>query len=66
MMLYPSMTDLLDKVNGRYMLVNVAARRARAISEMAKESGEVLEQKPVSTAITEIAEGRLTIEIIKD
>ena len=61
MMLYPSMTTLLEKVNSRYMLVNIAARRARDIAEGAERDGEVLDQKPVSTAITEIAEGKLVI-----
>ena len=63
MMLYPSLTTLLEKVNSRYMLVNIAARRARNIAEIAEEHGDVLEQKPVSTAIAEIAEGKLIIEI---
>ena len=63
MMLYPSMAQLLEKVNSRYMLVNVAARRARNISDRAEQNGYVLDQKPVSSAIEEIAKGVLTIEI---
>ena len=62
MMLYPSMSDLLEKVNSRYMLVNVAARRARSISERAEETGRILDQKPVSEAIAEIASGKLVVE----
>jgi len=62
-MLYPSMSDLLEKVNSRYMLVNVAAKRARNISDRAEETGYVLEQKPVSEAIEEIATGKLAVEI---
>ena len=61
MMLHPSMTTLLEKVNSRYMLVNIAARRARHIAEAAQRHGEVLEQKPVSSAIEEIADGKLTV-----
>ncbi|MCL2588873.1 MAG: DNA-directed RNA polymerase subunit omega [Oscillospiraceae bacterium] len=63
MMLYPSMSQLLEKVNSRYMLVNVAARRARNISDNAEQTGYVLEKKPVSYAIEEIAKGELTIDI---
>lgn len=62
MMLYPSMSQLLEKVNSRYMLVNVTARRARTIAADAKDRGMVLDDKPVSSAIAEIADGRLTIE----
>jgi len=58
------MSDLLEKVNSRYMLVNVAARRARSISDHAEQSGYVLEKKPVSYAIEEIAKGELTVEIV--
>ena len=63
MMLYPSMSDLLEKVNSRYMLVNVTARRARNISERAEQTGMILDKKPVSYAITEIADGKLTITV---
>jgi len=62
-MLYPSMTTLLEKVNSRYMLVNVTARRARNISDQAEQTGYVLDKKAVSHAIEEIANGKLTINI---
>ena len=62
MMLYPPMAALLEKVEDRYLLVNAAARRARAIADTAKEQGIVLSKKPVSRAIAEIAEGTLTVE----
>ena len=35
-MLHPSMTELLEKVDNRYLLVNVAAKRAREIAEDAE------------------------------
>ena len=65
-MLYPSMSDLLGKVSSRYMLVNVTASRARTIAEGAEESGYVLDKKPVSCAIEEIADGRLQIEELEE
>lgn len=63
MLLYPTMPQLLDKVNSRYLLVNVIAKRAREISSEAEESGEHLEEKPVSMAVKEIAEGKITAHI---
>ena len=60
MMLYPSMASLLERVNSRYMLVNVIARRSRDIAEKAIENEEPLEKKPVSLAIDELAAGAFT------
>ena len=57
MMLYPSMSSLLDRVKSRYMLVNVVARRSRDIAEAAIENEEHLDKKPVSLAIDELADG---------
>lgn len=59
MMLYPAMNKLSSVVPNRYMLVNVVARRAREIAELAEESGEKLTEKPVTIAINEVASGRL-------
>ena len=58
-MLYPAMNKLTGYVPNRYMLVNVVARRARQIAEIAEETGEHLEEKPVTMAINEVAEGKL-------
>ncbi|MBQ7119934.1 MAG: DNA-directed RNA polymerase subunit omega [Oscillospiraceae bacterium] len=66
MMLYPAMSDLLKEVNGRYLLVNLAARRAREISEYAEEQGIELSEKPVSLAIGEIAESKLGAVPVED
>jgi DNA-directed RNA polymerase subunit omega len=59
MMLYPAMNILTDHVPNRYMLVNVVARRARQIAEEADETGEHLDEKPVTMAIHEVADGKL-------
>ncbi len=59
MLLYPAMSDLLKEVKGRYLLVNLAARRAREIAEYAEEEKIELPEKPVSLAVNEIAEGKL-------
>ena len=59
MMLYPAMNKLTSYVPNRYMLVNVVARRARQSAENAEEIGEHLDEKPVTMAINEVAEGKL-------
>lgn len=58
-MLYPAMSELLKNVNSRYLLVNVIARRARQISIEAEMNHESLEDKPVTIAIHEVADGKL-------
>ena len=59
MMLYPAMNELLEKVPSRYQLVNVVAARARKIAARAEQEDLMLEDKPVSIAIREIAAGHL-------
>ena len=59
-MLYPPVADLLKDVKSRYLLVNVVAQRARQIAEEAEEFGEELTEKPITLAIREVAEGKLT------
>ena len=59
-MLYPPVADLLKKVDSRYLLVNVVAKRARQIAEEAEELHEDLPEKPVTMAIHEVADGELS------
>ena len=59
-MLYPPVADLLKNVDSRYLLVNVVAQRARQIALEAEELQEELTEKPVTLAIREVAEGKLT------
>ena len=59
MMLYPAMNVLTGVIPNRYLLVNVVAHRARQIAAEAERAGEPLEDKPVSIAIREVAEGGL-------
>ena len=59
MMLYPAMRDLLAKVPSRYQLV--VACRARQIASEAETAGVPLDDKPVSIAIREVAEGQLDV-----
>ena len=59
-MLYPPVADLLKNVNSRYLLVNVVAQRARQIAQEAEEMQEELPKKPVTLAIEEVADGKLS------
>ena len=61
MMLYPPVGELAEKTGSRYQLVNLVARRARNIASNAQETGEILNDKPVSIAIDEVYQGELSI-----
>ena len=62
-MLYPPVADLLKNVDSRYLLVNVVAQRARTSAAEAEAFGEELSDKPVTLAIREVAEGKLTATV---
>ena len=62
-MLYPPVADLLKNVDSRYLLVNVVAQRARQIASEAEEYQEELTEKPVTLAIREVADGKLTASL---
>ena len=59
-MLYPPVADLLKGVQSRYLLVNVVAQRARQIAVEAEALNEELTEKPVTLAIREVADGKLS------
>ncbi len=62
-MLYPPVADLLKNVDSRYLLVNVVATRARQIAEEAEAFQEELTDKPVTLAIREVADGKLSASL---
>lgn len=59
-MLYPPVAELLENVDSRYLLVNVVAHRARQIAAEAEAFQEDLPEKPVTMAIWEVADGKLS------
>lgn len=72
-MIDPPIEDVLDKVDGRFTLVVLAARRARQINAYFNQLGEgighfvppqvhSLSRKPLSIALEEIAEGKVAFE----
>ena len=62
-MLYPPVADLLKDVQSRYLLVNLVAQRARQIAEEAEAFQEELTEKPVTLAIHEVADGKLSAQL---
>lgn len=74
-MIEPSIDELLSKVDSKYSLVILAARRAREINNYYSQLGEGrgefvpplvetggLREKPLTIAIQEIAEDKVTAE----
>ena len=62
-MLYPPVADLLKNVDSRYLLVNEVAHRARQIAAEAEAFQEELPEKPVTIAIQEVADSKLTASL---
>lgn len=58
-MLKPSMQELMKHVGNRYLLVNLAAQRARDLADQADENDEPLPDKAVKLALDEIANGSI-------
>ena len=65
-MLYPPVADLLKNIESRYLLVNVVAHRARQIAVEAEAFQEELPEKPVTLAIQEVADGKLSATVKDD
>ncbi|WML49318.1 DNA-directed RNA polymerase subunit omega [Neobacillus sp. PS3-34] len=65
-MLYPSIDSLLEKIDSKYSLVSVAAKRARAMQIVANPQMEkYVSHKFVGKALEEIYGGQLTYRIAK-
>lgn len=60
-MLTPPMKTLIEKTGNRYLLVNLAAKRARDIASDAEKNGEIIDEKAVKLALEEIADGRISV-----
>ena len=58
-MAFPSLGKSLDKVSNRYLLVVLAARRARQINRGAAPQVESKHKKPTSVALEEIAQAKV-------
>ncbi|MDR7427293.1 MAG: DNA-directed RNA polymerase subunit omega [Armatimonadota bacterium] len=61
-MIKPPLEALLDRVESKYALVIVAAKRARQLKEGALPLVDVDSSNPVSVALEEIAAGKIRYE----
>ena len=66
MMLEPAMKDLLTHIDNRYMLVNIAAKRARDIAINAEINEVSLSEKPVTLALFDIIEDKVSVYTAED
>lgn len=64
-MIKPPISELLGKIENRYVLVNVTAKRARMLNEGAQPLTAKTSTKDVVTAINEINEGKIKYRRIK-
>ncbi len=61
-MLYPAINDLLDKVDSRYSLAMVIAKRARQLVDGAPKLVDTDSDRPVTIATYELYEDKITYE----
>lgn len=59
-MLNPSFNELAKRGDSRYTLVMLTAKRARKIIEGSEPLVETSSKKPVSIALQEVLEGKIT------
>lgn len=60
MIIKPTLTDLLQKVNNRFELVIMTSKRARQIASGELTFLNIDEKSPVTLAANEILEGKVT------
>lgn len=60
-MLRPAITQLISKNESCYSLVIGVAKRAREVADELCEENKTLEEKPVKTAVEELAAGKYKI-----
>jgi len=62
-MAFPSLEQALNKVTNRYMLVVLAAKRARQLNRGAPARVESRHRKPASSALEEIAAAKVEYRV---
>ncbi len=65
-MIYPSIDDLLKKVDSKYTLVIAAAKRGRQLRNGSKKTIDEVYSKDVATALREIEAGNIKYERKRD
>ena len=61
-MAFPSLEDALNKVSNRYLLVVLAAKRARQLMAGARPILEVSKNKPPVLSLREVATGKVKFD----
>lgn len=61
-MRYPSIDDLLEKIDSKYKLAYAAAKRAKIIEEDGYVATSVRCKKPVGKALEEILDDKVKVE----
>jgi DNA-directed RNA polymerase subunit omega len=64
-MINPSVMSLLEKVDNKYSLVVIAAKRARQLIDGDKPLVDIDSTKPVTIAINEIHQDKISFESLK-
>ncbi|HEU5138485.1 MAG TPA: DNA-directed RNA polymerase subunit omega [Bacillales bacterium] len=60
MMLEPSIDELMEQIDSKYMLVTIAAKRARELQNIGSgDSEDAASRKYVGMALKEVAQGKL-------
>ncbi len=65
-MIYPSIDDLVKRVDSKYTLVIAAAKRARQILDGSPIMVETDSTKDVTIALEEVSQGKLEYEKTKE
>ena len=60
---FPSLENSLNKVSNRYLLVVLAAKRARQLNRGAASRVDTRYRKPTSTALEEIAAAKVEYRV---
>ena len=60
---FPSLEQALNKVSNRYLLVVLAAKRARQLNRGAASRVETKHKKPTSTSMEEIAAAKVEYRV---
>jgi DNA-directed RNA polymerase subunit omega len=65
-MAFPSLESALNKVSNRYLLVVLAAKRARQLNRGAAARVDTRHKKPTSTSMEEIASAKVEYRVKDD
>jgi DNA-directed RNA polymerase subunit omega len=65
-LIYPSIDSLMQKVDSKYSLVIIAAKRARELQDLEQAAGSTEEKKPVTQALEEVNDGIITYHRDRD